>query len=76
MNELIFKAGDKIMYSCAAGRLRATVRGVHFGPTAKYGHSIPWLKLTTMPTKTRPFPSDLTIPADADSLSMFKVELV
>ena len=76
MTGLNIKAGDEIVYSCAAGRLRATVRGVTIGATAQHGHSIAWLNITTHITKQRPYPSELRIPADADSLKMFKVELV
>ena len=72
---LNIKAGDEIVYTSAAGRLNATVRSITIGATAKPGHSIAWLNLTTRVTKTRKFPSDLSIPADAASLKMFKVEL-
>jgi hypothetical protein len=76
MVELNIKAGDEIMYSCAAGRLRATVRSVRFGATARPGHSIAWLNITTHVTTTRTYPSNLSIPADADSLKMYQVEVV
>jgi hypothetical protein len=76
MNQLNIKAGDEIMYSCAAGRLRATVRSVRFGATARPGHSIAWLNITTHVTPTRTYPSNLSIPADADSLKMYQVEVV
>jgi len=76
MVELNIKAGDEIMYSCAAGRLRATVRSVRFGATARPGHLIAWLNITTHVTPTRTYPSNLSIPADADSLKMYQVEVV
>ena len=76
MTELNIKAGDEIVYSCSAGRLRATVRSISIGATAKPGHSIAWLNITTHTTKTRRFPSDLSLPADAGSLKAFQVEIV
>lgn len=75
MNALNLKAGDEIIYTCAAGRLRATVRSITIGATARPGHSIAWLNITTHVTKDRRYPSDLSLPADANSLKMFKVQL-
>ena len=76
MTELNLVSGDEIMYSSAAGRQRAIVRDVRVGPTAKVGHSIPWLHITVLPTKTKRFPSYLSIPADEGSLIGFKVEKI
>ena len=76
MTKLTIKAGDTIQYSCAAGVLTATVRDVRTGPTAKHGVSIPWLYITVLPTKTKPFPSYLSLPADDASLKMYKVEVI
>jgi hypothetical protein len=75
MTELNIKAGNEIVYSSAAGRLRATVDGISIGATAKRGHSIAWLHITTHATRNRPYPSQLRIPADNNSLLMFKIEL-
>ena len=72
---LNIKAGDEIVYTSAAGRLKATVRSITIGATAKPGHSIAWLNITTHVTKGRKFPSNISIPADAGSLKGFKVEL-
>lgn len=76
MIDLDIKTGDEIMYSCAAGRQRALVRSVRSGPTAKTGVSIPWLHITVLPTQSKPFPSYLSLPADASSLKMYNVEKI
>jgi hypothetical protein len=76
MNANQINRGDTIKYASAAGVLTATVRDVRTGPTAKPGLSIPWLHITVLPTKTKPFPSYLSLPADDASLKMFKVEVV
>ena len=72
MTELKIKAGDEIKYTSAAGRLRARVDSITVGATAKAGHSIAWLNLNVYgfnkPT--------ISIPADANSLKMFKVEVI
>ena len=74
---LNIKAGDKIVYTSAAGRRPATVRSITIGATAKPDHSIAWLNIT-VPADIkmgRRFDSSFSIPADADSLKMFQVEL-
>jgi hypothetical protein len=78
MTELTIKAGDMIKYSSGAGRLAAIVRSISIGPTAKPNHSIAWLNITTLPDPAngRKFASSFSIPADADSLKMYKVEVV
>jgi len=69
------KAGDNILYSCALGRVKAVVRSVTFGPTARPGYSIPWLNITLLadPATGRRFDSNIYLPGDENSLSMYKV---
>jgi hypothetical protein len=75
MTELNIKAGDEIRYTSAAGRLRARVDSITVGATAKAGHSIAWLNLKVYGFNDR-FKSTISIPADANSLKMFKVEVI
>ncbi len=75
------KHGTQIRYSCAAGVRRATVAGIKIAPTAKPGHSIPWLKLIVAPVLDFRGAIDqrgytATIPADDASLKMFKVQVL
>lgn len=78
MTDLNIKAGDEIMYSCALGRVRATVRSITIGATAKPNHSIAWLNITIHadPAKNRRFASNVSLPASTGDLKAFKVELV
>jgi len=71
-----FKAGDKVRYTSAAGTRTAQVRNIEVGPTARPGHSIPWLSLHVPAQNGAKFDTNVTIPADAGSLKSFKVELV
>ena len=66
------KAGDKIRYTSGAGTRLAVVKSITIGPTARPNHSIAWLNLTVFGGK---FPSNVSIPADADALKCFKVEM-
>lgn len=70
-----FKAGDKIRYTSAAGTRVATVRDIKVGPTARPGHSIPWLSLHVPAQNGAKFDTNITIPADESSLKGFKVEM-
>ena len=78
MTELNIKTGDIIEYSCAAGRLRATVNKVKFGPTTRPGYSIPWLYITIQADAKngRRFAGNVSLPADSGSLSAYKVEVI
>jgi len=71
-----FKAGDSVRYVSAAGIRVAQVRNIEVGPTARPGHSIPWLSLHVPAQNGAKFPTNVTIPADTSSLKAFKVELV
>lgn len=72
MSELTVKVGDKIQYTSAAGTRVARVLEIQIAPTARPNHSIAWLVLRVFGGK---FPTDIRVPADADSLKAFKVEL-
>lgn len=78
MSGINIKAGDEIVYSCAAGRLRATVRSISIGATARPGHSIPWLNITIHadPKLGRRYASNVMLPGDSNSLKCYKVEVV
>jgi len=72
---LNIKAGDTIMYTSAAGTRPAVVNSITIGATAKPNHSIAWLNIT-VPADIklgRRFDSSVSIPADPNSLKMFKV---
>lgn len=69
--ELTINTGDNIRYTSALGERLAKVLGIRIAPTAKPGHSIPWLDLTVYGHSGKV----VSIPADTNSLKMFKVEM-
>lgn len=69
------KAGDVIFYTSGAGRRKAVVKSITIGPTAKPDHSIAWLNLLVPAQNGARFDTEIYIPADADSLKMFRVEI-
>jgi len=73
--EQTFKAGDQVRYTSAAGTRVAQVRKIEVGPTARPGYSIPWLSLFVPAQNGSKFDTNVTIPADANSLKAFKVEM-
>ena len=68
-----FNPGDRITYSSAAGRQTATVNEMRVLPTARLGHSIPWLFITVTKNGRS---SSMQLPADEDCLKMYDVKLV
>ena len=70
------KAGDVIRYTSAAGTRNAVVKSITIGPTARPNHSIAWLNLHVPKQGANKFSTDLSIPADSESLKSFKVEIV
>ena len=71
---LAVKAGDVIRYTSGAGTRNAVVKSITIGPTAKPNHSIAWLNLHVPKQGNTKFSTDVSIPADSESLKGFKVE--
>jgi hypothetical protein len=71
---VLFKAGDQVRYTSAAGTRVAQVRKIEVAPTARVGYSIPWLSLFVPAQNGAKFSTNVTIPADEGSLKAFKVE--
>lgn len=69
--ELNIRAGDEIRYTSAIGTRLAVVESIRIAPTAKPNHSIPWLDLRVFGHGSQ----IVSIPADTNSLKMFKVEM-
>ena len=69
----MFKVGDEVRYSCGAGRFKAKVLSIKVRPTAKPGHSIPFMTLNVYGYGLN---TNVCIAADKQGLAMYKVELV
>jgi hypothetical protein len=77
------KAGDKIRYTSGLGTCVAVVKSITIGLTAKKNHSIAWMNLhiPAQQLVRESYPSidikasDVRIPADAESLLMYRVEM-
>lgn len=69
--DLAINTGDEIRYTSALGQRLALVKGIRIAPTARPDHSIPWLDLKVYGHGDQV----ISIPADTNSLKMFKVEM-
>jgi hypothetical protein len=70
--------GTKIRYASGkyTSKRNAEIVGIKVGPTAKPGFLNTWLTLFVPAQQGDKFDTHVQIPADNDSLKMFKVELV
>jgi hypothetical protein len=68
--------GTKIRYTSAAGTREAVVDNIKVGPTAKRGFLNTWMTLTIPVQRGVKFETKVVLPADSNSVKMFRIELV
>lgn len=68
--------GTKIRYTSAAGTREAVVDNIKVGPTAKPGFLNTWITLLIPVQRGVKFETKVVLPADSNSIKMFRIELV
>jgi hypothetical protein len=68
--------GTKIRYTSAAGTREAVVDNIKVGPTAKPGFLNTWITLLIPVQRGVKFETKVVLPADSNSVKMFRIELV
>jgi hypothetical protein len=68
--------GTKIRYTSAAGTREAVVDNIKVGPTAKRGFLNTWITLLIPVQRGVKFQTKVVLPADSNSVKMFRIELV
>lgn len=69
------KIGSKITYTSAAGTRKAVIKDIKIGPTAKPGFLNTWITLDIPVQDGVKFATSCQIPADNNSIAMFKVRM-